>query len=215
MDFFIHGGGWNAVSPIKRQYPSDYKQNELFQPSFNASLEVDFQGSRVTSDGGLILVRELNERLRFGELNLAPLLLSVVGYKRRPSGAAGQDREMVAAELAAPILRRWPLPEIPVTPDVIYKLLLYIAFIQSNFALPQLSLGWYWLAQHGRSPSRNSFISCPHRWRIFSTKENFLLYFSPPNREPISASIVVFLHSTDLAFGDIGNRHKPSHNLDE
>jgi hypothetical protein len=31
-------------------------------------LKVDFQGSRVTSDGGLILVRELDERLGFGEL---------------------------------------------------------------------------------------------------------------------------------------------------
>ena len=39
-----------------------------FQLSFNASLRVDFQGSRVTSDGGLILVRELDERLGFGEL---------------------------------------------------------------------------------------------------------------------------------------------------
>ena len=39
-----------------------------FQLSFNASLKVDFQGSRVTSDGGLILVRELDERLGFGEL---------------------------------------------------------------------------------------------------------------------------------------------------
>jgi hypothetical protein len=29
---------------------------------------VGFQGSRVTSDGGLILVRELDERLVFGEL---------------------------------------------------------------------------------------------------------------------------------------------------
>jgi hypothetical protein len=29
---------------------------------------VDFQGSRVTSDGGLIVVRELDERLGFGEL---------------------------------------------------------------------------------------------------------------------------------------------------
>ena len=29
---------------------------------------VDFQGSRVTSDSGLILVRELDERLGFGEL---------------------------------------------------------------------------------------------------------------------------------------------------
>ena len=35
---------------------------------FNVSLKVDFQGSRVTSDGGLILVRELDERLGFGEL---------------------------------------------------------------------------------------------------------------------------------------------------
>ena len=44
------------------------KQNEPFQLSFNASLKVDFQGSRVTSDGGLILVRELDEQLRFGDL---------------------------------------------------------------------------------------------------------------------------------------------------
>src|SRR6202795_828284 len=44
------------------------KQNEPFQLSFNASLKVDFQGSRVTSDGGLILVRELDERLGLGDL---------------------------------------------------------------------------------------------------------------------------------------------------
>jgi hypothetical protein len=43
-------------------------QNQPFQLSFNASLKVDFQGSRVTSDGGLILVRELDERLGFGQL---------------------------------------------------------------------------------------------------------------------------------------------------
>jgi len=44
-------------------------QNGPFQLSFNASLKVDFQGSRVTSDGGLILVRELDERL-----GVSPLL---------------------------------------------------------------------------------------------------------------------------------------------
>jgi hypothetical protein len=43
-------------------------QNGPFQFSFNASLKVDFQGSRVTSDGGLIVVRELDERLGFGDL---------------------------------------------------------------------------------------------------------------------------------------------------
>jgi hypothetical protein len=43
-------------------------QNRPFQLSFNSSLKVDFQGSGVTSDGGLVLVRELDERLGFGEL---------------------------------------------------------------------------------------------------------------------------------------------------
>ena len=44
------------------------KQTKPFQLSFNGSLKVDFQGSHVTSDGGLILVRELDERLGLGEL---------------------------------------------------------------------------------------------------------------------------------------------------
>jgi len=43
-------------------------QNQPFQFSFNPSLRVDFQGSRVTSDGGLVLVRELDERLGFSDL---------------------------------------------------------------------------------------------------------------------------------------------------
>ncbi len=43
-------------------------QTQPFQLSFNASLRVEFQGSRVTSDGGLILVRELDERLGFSDL---------------------------------------------------------------------------------------------------------------------------------------------------
>jgi hypothetical protein len=43
-------------------------ENQPFQLSFNASLRVDFQRSRVTSGGGLILIRELDEQLGFGEL---------------------------------------------------------------------------------------------------------------------------------------------------
>jgi len=39
-------------------------QNQPFQLSFNRLLRVDFQGSRVTSDGGLLVVRELDEHLR-------------------------------------------------------------------------------------------------------------------------------------------------------
>jgi len=44
------------------------KQNQPVQLSFNPSLRVDFQGSKVTSDGGLVLVRELDERLGFSDL---------------------------------------------------------------------------------------------------------------------------------------------------
>jgi hypothetical protein len=44
------------------------RQEQPFELSFNGRLKVDFQGSRVTSDGGLLLVRELDERLGFGEL---------------------------------------------------------------------------------------------------------------------------------------------------
>ena len=44
------------------------KHKRPFQLSFNGLLKIDFQGSRVTSDGGLILVRELDERLGLGDL---------------------------------------------------------------------------------------------------------------------------------------------------
>jgi hypothetical protein len=40
-------------------------QNQPLQLSSNAALQVDFQGSRVTSNGDLILGRELDERLGF------------------------------------------------------------------------------------------------------------------------------------------------------
>jgi len=38
-------------------------EKQAFQLSFNRFLRVGFQGSQVTSNGGLILVRELDERL--------------------------------------------------------------------------------------------------------------------------------------------------------
>ncbi len=46
------------------------KQNQPFQLSFDASWNIDFQGSRVTFDSGVTLVRELDEHLGFSELIL-------------------------------------------------------------------------------------------------------------------------------------------------
>jgi len=44
------------------------KPTKPFQFGFNGFLKVAFQGSRVTSDGGLILVRELDEHLGLSQL---------------------------------------------------------------------------------------------------------------------------------------------------
>jgi hypothetical protein len=53
--------------------------NQPFQLSFNRFLRVDFQGSRVTSDGGLILVRELDEQFGLSGLVGKPLVDSRTG----------------------------------------------------------------------------------------------------------------------------------------
>src|SRR5450759_1695771 len=75
------------------------RQNQPFQLSFNGSLKVDFQGSRVTSDGGLILVRELDERLGFGDLMARHLTDSRRG-KNRQLPLADLLRQSVYSRLA-------------------------------------------------------------------------------------------------------------------
>ena len=59
------------------------KETRSFQLSFNGLLEVDFQGSHVTSDGGLLLVRELDERLGLGRLIEEPLSDSRQGANKK------------------------------------------------------------------------------------------------------------------------------------
>ena len=44
------------------------KQDRPFQLTFNSSIKVDLQRSRVTSNAGLLLVRELDERLGLSQL---------------------------------------------------------------------------------------------------------------------------------------------------
>ena len=75
------------------------KQNQPSKLSFNASLKVDFQGSRVTSDGGLILVCELDERLGLGELIAQHLIDSRRG-KNTQLALADLLRQSVYSRLA-------------------------------------------------------------------------------------------------------------------
>src|ERR1019366_7218250 len=78
--------------------PVGESQNQPFQLSFNSSLKVDFQGSRVTSDGGLILVWELDERLGFSEL--AEQHLTDPRGKNTQLPLAGLLRQSVYSRLA-------------------------------------------------------------------------------------------------------------------
>ena len=87
------------------------KETKPFQLTFNGLLKVDFQGSHVTSDGGLILVRELDERLGLGKLigehltdsrqgfTLADLLRQSV-YSRLAGYEDLNDAERVAERFA-------------------------------------------------------------------------------------------------------------------
>jgi len=63
--------------------PVGESQNRPFQLWFNRFLRVAFQGSRVTSDGGLILVRELDERLGLSGLIEEHLVDSRTGRNRQ------------------------------------------------------------------------------------------------------------------------------------
>ena len=69
-------------------------QQRPFQLSFNSSLPVDFQGAQVTSDSGLLLVRELDERLRLSETR-GPAL------ERFPPG---QEYPIVSGRRAAAVI---------------------------------------------------------------------------------------------------------------
>jgi predicted ribosome quality control (RQC) complex YloA/Tae2 family protein len=76
-------------------------KNEPFQLSFNASLKVDFQGSRVTSDGGLIVVRELDERLGLGDL-IAKHLSDARRGKNTQLPLADLFRQSIYSRMAGP-----------------------------------------------------------------------------------------------------------------
>ena len=73
-------------------------QHEPFQFAFNGFLKVAFHGSRVTSDAGLILVRELDERLGLETLIAEHLSDSRQGLNTQFSLA---DQALVAHESPA------------------------------------------------------------------------------------------------------------------
>jgi Transposase DDE domain group 1 len=75
------------------------QHHEPFQLSFNSSLRVDVQGSRVTSDGGLMLVRELEERVGMGAL-IAPHLTDTRRGRHTPFPLADLLRQSVDRRLA-------------------------------------------------------------------------------------------------------------------
>ena len=72
------------------------RQEQPFQLSFNGRLKVDFQGARVTSDGGLLLVRELDERLGFGEL-----------MERHLTDVRGKNTQLPLADLVRQSVYGW------------------------------------------------------------------------------------------------------------
>ena len=84
-------------------HPVGESQNQLFQLSFNRFLRVDFQGSRVTSDGGLILVRELDER--FGLSKLIGGVSGGFAHGTQPAVPAGRPAAAIGLQPAGGLRR--------------------------------------------------------------------------------------------------------------
>ena len=90
-------------------------QQRPFQLSFNSSLRVDFQGARVTSDGGLLVVRELDERLRLSELvdqHLSDSRMTTLGRREKCLRNRSEKGHLPALRCSpdakpAPSRRRW------------------------------------------------------------------------------------------------------------
>lgn len=56
---------WTAEAKPRSPVPTGFlREHQIFLLSFNASLKIDFRSFCFTSDGGLILVRKLDERSR-------------------------------------------------------------------------------------------------------------------------------------------------------
>ena len=85
--------GLDAIGVVWRWRAVGETQQRPFQLSFNSALRVEFQGARVTSDGGLILVRELDERLG----------LSVAHGTTPDRFAPGQERAVAVIRPAAAV----------------------------------------------------------------------------------------------------------------
>jgi hypothetical protein len=75
-------------------------QNQPFQLSFNVSSRVDFQGSRVASDGRLVLIQELDERL-------AECDRIQSGQPVATARVSGENRRLIAGLLAAAAREGW------------------------------------------------------------------------------------------------------------
>ena len=81
-------------------------QHKPFQFAFNGFLKVAFQGSRVTSDAGLILVRELDERRCFRN---QLLLLNTYLVLTKPLSHDIQCQRCVSVKIGCKYLDNWSL----------------------------------------------------------------------------------------------------------
>ena len=99
------GRDWGGAEVARRWV----RHNRPFQLSFNSWLKVDFQGSQKTSPGGLVLVRELDERLGFGELV----------DRHLSDSRGGKNIQLPLSDLLRQsIYSRWPGMRMSTTPDL-------------------------------------------------------------------------------------------------
>lgn len=60
-------GGKKGNPGVSKVLASGASQKEAIRPDFNRAIRIDFQGAKITSDVGFLLVREIDDRFRIIE----------------------------------------------------------------------------------------------------------------------------------------------------
>ena len=63
------------------------RKNSYFRVGFNQKLKIGFKGSQITSDGGLVAIREMDQRL--GLTKISGEYLKDTRYGKRHRGCEG------------------------------------------------------------------------------------------------------------------------------
>ena len=110
-----------------KMFDSGENQKEVIRPDFNRAIMIDFQGAKITSDVGLLLMREIDDRFKI----IAPMG-DCLEDLRSPAHTKHSLVQMIRQRIfQAPVMK-------------IATMLIFCGLIRPSGCSGQGSSGWGW-----------------------------------------------------------------------